>query len=380
MANDLDDAEFWLPSQILTDDDILMDFAGNGDPQQKDGFNGYDEFASTVSGLGFLGPFSDQSSPVESVTGSTEAGSDEEDYIGLTRQMARSTLEQDSITNSEGWVSSGSPQSPVCTVGGGVCACNHQPSSRGNRNDLSSPRPRANVRKNKDAASDLTCAAAGEVGRVRVRSEQPQGKGTGFFDSSRAILYSPAKPIQISSPLPTNSDNSATAYSAALYSKASRRLKQGVRRGQKWQTTHQISQRSRATRDDINGEYARNSSSLPSWLPLGHQNKHSRLQPPHPGTVVRTVFSGTPRTERETVGTGVFLPRPTVLRPAAAACSAVLVPGKVVQALNNIDAAMLSRKRSTDPDGAMRILNVGNGFQPQRRSSRPPQAANDCDV
>lgn len=41
---------------------------------------------------------SDLSSPVESVVGSTETESDEEDYIaGLTRQIAHSTLEGDAF-------------------------------------------------------------------------------------------------------------------------------------------------------------------------------------------------------------------------------------------------------------------------------------------
>jgi hypothetical protein len=45
-------------------------------------------------GFGSFGFSSDLSSPVESVVGSTETESDEEDYLaGLTRQMAHSTLE-----------------------------------------------------------------------------------------------------------------------------------------------------------------------------------------------------------------------------------------------------------------------------------------------
>ena len=44
-------------------------------------------------GFGSFGTSSNLSSPVESVVNSSETESDEEDYlIGLTRQMARSTL------------------------------------------------------------------------------------------------------------------------------------------------------------------------------------------------------------------------------------------------------------------------------------------------
>lgn len=59
MAKVLDDAEFWLPAQFLTDDEFVF------------GLN----------------------SPVESVVGSTETDSDEEDYLAeLTRRMGHSTL------------------------------------------------------------------------------------------------------------------------------------------------------------------------------------------------------------------------------------------------------------------------------------------------
>jgi hypothetical protein len=54
------------------------------------------DFPSLPYGFGSFGFFSDLSSPVESVVGSTETESDEEDYLaGLTRQMAHSTLEDD---------------------------------------------------------------------------------------------------------------------------------------------------------------------------------------------------------------------------------------------------------------------------------------------
>ena len=50
-------------------------------------------FEVPYMGFGSFGTSSNLSSPVESVVNSSETESDEEDYlVGLTRQMARSTL------------------------------------------------------------------------------------------------------------------------------------------------------------------------------------------------------------------------------------------------------------------------------------------------
>lgn len=92
------ECEFWLPPQFLTDDDILLGFKTNskGEENDRKSYFGCD-FKNEFSYM--LGPPSDLSSPVESVVGSTETeSSDEEDYITeLTRQMAHSTLENHKV-------------------------------------------------------------------------------------------------------------------------------------------------------------------------------------------------------------------------------------------------------------------------------------------
>lgn len=100
MARSLDDAEFWLPSQFLTDDDVLMD----KENFNKNGVNGTG--FGQVPGLGFPSEFpyefdsfcskSALSSPVDSAVGLTETeSSDEEDFlVGLTRRLAQSTLHE----------------------------------------------------------------------------------------------------------------------------------------------------------------------------------------------------------------------------------------------------------------------------------------------
>lgn len=106
MAESLDDGEFWLPPQFLTDDDTLMEKSNNksGDLKGNKDLFGFEstEFGKSLFpyefpyGFGSFSVSSDLSSPVESVVGSTETESDEEDYLaGLTRQMAHSTLDDD---------------------------------------------------------------------------------------------------------------------------------------------------------------------------------------------------------------------------------------------------------------------------------------------
>lgn len=95
-------AEFWLPPEFLTDDDLVMDKNGTSKIEDN-GFGTDNEVTRALFpfefpyGFGSFGTSSDLSSPVESVVGSSETESDEEDYLaGLTRQMARSTLVDDS--------------------------------------------------------------------------------------------------------------------------------------------------------------------------------------------------------------------------------------------------------------------------------------------
>lgn len=87
MAKNLDDYEFWLPSQFLTDDDLLMDFNINSTGERN---NGARDFQHRFNPFGL---HSDLNSPVESAVGSVDTECDEEEYITeLTRKMAHSTL------------------------------------------------------------------------------------------------------------------------------------------------------------------------------------------------------------------------------------------------------------------------------------------------
>lgn len=97
-SRSLDDAAFWLPSQFLTDDDVLIDkenFHKNGAISTTAArFNGFPtEFPYEFDSFGSNSALS---SPVESVVSSTETeSSDEEDFFaGLTRRFAQSNLRE----------------------------------------------------------------------------------------------------------------------------------------------------------------------------------------------------------------------------------------------------------------------------------------------
>lgn len=96
MADSLDDGEFWLPPQFLADDDDQKSCVGNKNTDQNRlGSTTFQSGrASFPLEFGTFGGFSDFSSPGESLKGSSETESDEEDYVaGLTLRMARSTID-----------------------------------------------------------------------------------------------------------------------------------------------------------------------------------------------------------------------------------------------------------------------------------------------
>lgn len=342
MAQELGDGEFWLPPQFLTDDDILMDFKqpckANGD-----------------GGDGF-GPNSDLSSPVESVMGSTETESDEEDFlVGLTWKMVNSTLTDDmwKVDNTKTWGMATSPQSTLCNVMG-TCRCK-QGSSRGSPN---CPSPPAATAFNQNVAAwDLLSAAAGEVARMKM-AEQAPGSG---FSSSRGFLAPSRKPSPISVPhknqnsnLGFNSNHQSLSYhqlQAVQFQqmKQQQMLKQQHQHQHQYQQNHHQPMVHNRVRNGPNSRPLGLSMSAWPTLQQSHQPQgqgqqaQSQPQSHPPGSGMRAVFLGNPGAKRECTGTGVFLPRQigtqTDSRKKRGGCSTVLLPDRVVQALNlNLDA------------------------------------------
>ncbi|XP_022966595.1 uncharacterized protein LOC111466227 [Cucurbita maxima] len=364
MAESLDDGEFWLPPKFLNDDDLFLEekCVGNDAKKRRDGAGvGLHPFEYS---LGFwpVGVSSDLGSPVESLIGSSETESDEEEYIaGLMTQMARSTLEDGfELDKSHGWRSSGSPQSTLCTVGSG-CGCK-QSSSRGSPNAQS-------LGSHPQLTLDLLYAAAGEVSKMRMNEEAYN------FVNNRGHSVPPRKPSPVSVPL-KNRDTDAGVYqqlqaSQFLHLKRQQLIEQinsaarvGLVTGSVRHPQPQVPQNRGRNSEFFDGRNCRSAvglTSQPPWAPPPPPRIHS-VNPSPNGSGMRAVFLGVPGGKRECAGTGVFLPRQsgavseTRKKPT---CSTVLVPARVMKALNlNLDDMYVQRT------------------QPQQLQSRSPSVFN----
>ncbi|KAF9679979.1 hypothetical protein SADUNF_Sadunf06G0072300 [Salix dunnii] len=420
MTETLDDGEFWLPPQFLIDDDkVLTENSSNnnlknGSARDVFGYSITDYGKSLFPlefpcGSGSFGFSSDLSSPFESAEGSTETESDEEDYLaGLTREMARSTLEDDFKRNdltlgtekSKGWVVSGSPQSTLCAVES-RCGCG-QGSSRGSPSG-SSP----------TATWDLLHAAAGEVEKMGMNNEE----GCGLNNQIRGLLGPPRKPSPISISMKNpNSDVSlyqpqpSLSYQKLQASQLQQlRVQQQMTRQQKsvWggqnnskgtgllfsqqpQQTQSVAQnRGRNVTSVSRGPLGLSAS---AWPPLRNSTQQQSNSQGSSG--MRAVFLGNPGIKRECAGTGVFLPRQLGARTDSRkkpGCSTVLLPAKVVQALNlNLEGMgaqaqfgpRVNGSFVTYSDAAVRVShdNILYHHKQQRNSSSRPQPAMNKEV
>ncbi|XP_022746316.1 uncharacterized protein LOC111296331 isoform X2 [Durio zibethinus] len=387
MAEVLDDGEFWLPPQFLTDDDLFMDKSkAKINPKSlKDGFglelDGSkslfpNEFPSGLESFGFT---SDLSSPVESVVGSPETESDEEDYLaGLTRQMAHSTLEDDfgrndssfAFENSKGWALSISPQSTLCALRTGY-GCK-QGSSRG------SPDCQSRVW-SPSGAWDQLHAAAGEVARMPMNEESYGGFNNRGLFGPPARKRSPNLDVSgFYSPHQSQCHQKlqATQFQQLKQQQQMKQQSTSVWGGQKRQHQHPshpvVQNRGRNSSSNSNGPLGLSPS---AWPPLKPQQQQSQ---PQNRSGMRAVYLGNSTGTRECAGTGVFLPRrigsPSESRKKSA-CSTVLLPARVVQALNlNLDEIAsqpqlhprFNPSFTADNDAAFRLRNGGNVFTRQK--------------
>lgn len=393
MEKDLDDCEFWLPPQFLTDDDLLMDFknlsVGEGKINAKNKLFGGDFQSEFAYGFNPFGSHSDLSSPVESVVGSTETESDEDDFI--TRKMAHSTLQE----HIKGLSLSGSPQSTLC-------GCK-QGSSRGSPtcpSQASSPPPLNRP----DLSLDLLYAAAGEVARIRMMEESAglyHNKGGGIWSAPpRKTSPVPVGPQNPKQNLGLFSTNQAQLSYQQLQVAQFQRLKQQqmIKQGQggyrqfPLNQSHQQMAENRA-RNGVKGALNLPNSAWPT-LQQSQQQQQQQSQPNH-GSGMRAVFLGNPGPKRECAGTGVFLPRrvgtqtETRKKPGCP----VILPDRVVQALNLNLEAMDSAARpqsqvqsrchnenisfnpSTDGGLKYRNMAVAAAAAQQRRNQISQQAA-----
>ncbi|XP_058099466.1 uncharacterized protein LOC131243863 isoform X2 [Magnolia sinica] len=381
MAEELDDGEFWLPSEFLADD-IFME-----EKKRKEGIeNGSGVYFPCEFPYEFDSFGSALSSPVESVVGSTETESDEEDYMaGLSRQMAHCMLQDaEKISspahgneNPKTRVMAGSPQSTLCAVG--CWSGRSLGSNRGNPNGTSQlPSPPSKTFDRKGDAWDLLYAAAGQVVRMRVNDEGQKFHGQGLLSAPRKHM-APEKSPPVGF-YPNQALTQQQLQNARFQElKQQQLLKQQAaaawgRQGKAMPAMQQqqLQNSARAVGFD-NGRYIRPLGlSSSAWPPLQQQRQT--------GSGMRAVFLGNSGSKRESCGTGVFLPRragnPAEPRKKTA-CSTVLLPARVVQALNlNLDEMGTAHPRFQESNAVARnnITNNNhhhnnNMISQQKRSS-----------
>ncbi|PIA54535.1 hypothetical protein AQUCO_00900827v1 [Aquilegia coerulea] len=381
MAEALVDGEFWLPSEFLSDDERLM---------EKQKFQ--NKINNTQSESKFCFPsefpygFYNSTSPVESLVGSIETESDEEDYMsGFTRQMARSLLQQAELNSSSVFgtenpktkVMAGSPQSPLCGLGS--WSGRSSGSSRGSPNGPSQvSSPPSTPFSSEDDALNLLYAAAGQVVRMKLNDETTYGRG---------FLGVPQKkPNSISVPVAKKSNVGFYSNEALIQQQLQANhfyqlnLKQQQQQqqqqcsaawGRQTKSTQSVTQHQQQVQSSVgrttglgNGRCSRTLGLPPNaWPPLQQQNQS--------GSGMRAVFLNGSGARRESSGTGVFIP----LRNGIASespCSAALLPARVVQALNlNFEEMGLSEPQTRYVGG----FGHGNALlsQHQSRSYRSHQ-------
>ncbi|XP_020232159.1 uncharacterized protein LOC109812577 [Cajanus cajan] len=290
MAENLDDGEFWLPPQFLTDFDDAS----------------FEATAKTDAVSRTLVPYFSSSSETES---------DEEEHLAeLTRQLARSTLASENPKGVFG--GGGSPQSTLSAFGS---------SGKGSSPD--------GVVSQESATWDLLRAAAGEVERMRLGDDRYRYRylhGYGY-DCDYGFVRNDA--------VKACGGVNAAGVGVGFYSQPHQNQQQSfsqqqlqiaqfemMRQQQQQQQRQMVLNRGRNNNNNNNVRGLSGSA----WPP-----------PMQNGSGMRAVFLAG---NRESAGTGVFLPRSVETRTESRkkpGCKTVLVPDRVAQALNlNLEGVM----------------------------------------
>ncbi|KAF7031610.1 hypothetical protein CFC21_042915 [Triticum aestivum] len=272
--------------------------------------------------------FSDEKAAAAAAAASAaRSDSDEEDGLGgLSRRVAGLDCDAGDRAIPKAEVMSGSPQSTLC-----VLQASGEDSPTGGASQVSSP-PSSPLEQQPADPWDLLHEAAGQVARLGVDSvpvpvNTPPIHGTGVAPPARKtsppLLPSP-KPVGPYQYPPNNSLAQRQAQVARFHLLKQQQLMKHQREQQlamaaamAWGST------------DV-GPLGLSPS---AWPPLQKSPHHA----PPSAAGMRAVFLTPPGAKRECTGTGVFIPRQAGA-PAEPkkkpSCSTVLLPARVVQALN----------------------------------------------
>uniref|UniRef100_A0A803P1R8 TIP41-like protein n=1 Tax=Cannabis sativa TaxID=3483 RepID=A0A803P1R8_CANSA len=332
-SRSLDDAEFWLPSQFLTDDDVLMgkeNFDKNGVTfgtdngcfgGQRPCVNGFPtEFPYEFDSFGSNSALS---SPVESVVSSTETeSSDEEDFFaGLTRRFAQSNLREAQkpaapclSQEKPEWVSSGSPQSILSGIGSW--------SGRSTISSNGSPNAAGQVARLKMSGEDAKMSQQGRglLGPPRTPSPLPslRNPNSGLYSnqglSQNIAQFQALKPDIAVKPQGANAWGrqvkacwSAQAQAQVQVQAQAQAQAHAHAQQQNQHYFHQQVQNRGRNNGYENGRCGRALNlSQSAWPSLQVQNQNQLPNRPAMGAAAPHTGSGA---KRECAGTGVFLPR-----------------------------------------------------------------------
>lgn len=356
-AEALDNGEFFLPSHFLTDDDILMDKENISMASSEANLSFPSEFPFCFGSYGSSSS-SALNSPVESVNGSTETESDEDDFLaGLTRKFVESTrIQPKKSTSPTGRVVAGSPQSTLSAFG----SPNSQP--------MLSSRHTAPFNGTNEEEWRLIFEAAGQIARLKMSNEAQK-----YHQQGRGILVTPGNSNITAAPPPVKKPTTGFQNFDLCRTLPQTNSQCSSPWGGQMQNRARCFEGSRCTRP---------THCLPqsTWPPL----QASQQQQQKTGSDMRAVFLNGSGVRRESTGTGVFLPRrfgtPTEARKKTG-CSTVLLPARVVQALN-LDLDMDTRAQAQGrvnggfaPINNDVLLNQRSSFMAQQRRVLTPEVA-----
>lgn len=330
---DPENAAFWLPSHFLTDDD---DFLSDNLHHRTNTFNKHHSFDKHNNFDAFSLSLDSPVSSTETERGDSSPNDDDDDFLAdLTRHLAQSSL-LDPTTNEKPWVFSTSPQSTLS--GFGPCSNNRSGfSSNGSPNGPSQvPSPPVTPPAKNDAAWELLYEAAGQVARLKMNALAAQIHHHNHQQHNRGGLLAQPRNVSLSSKPQLNSFYDFPPTNQ--YEEVKRQ------RSGNFYCQHHNHNHHQQRRSCGGGPLGLPQSAWPPLRPNHHRQPNNG--PAMPAVFLNGPGSGPmPGLKRQSTGTGVFLPRragttthqpapPPEPRKKTTGCSPVLLPARVVHALN----------------------------------------------